>query len=512
MFDLIVVGGGIGGLATAALAQSSGLKVALFESHTRLGGCAGYFDRGPYVFDAGATALMGVEPVEPIGRLVADLGMEFESVATSSYAVYLPDRNLQIVPEVEPFEAEIRRAFPEATDAILDFWKFQAAVGSTLFQVASRELPMPPRTIGEMLTIARGLRLRGIAAASTSLVTTHDVLRLFGLDTIQPFRKLIDMLLQDTAQAGAETVPFANASACLHAYRAGLRRPKGGMMGFAEGLGARFEAIGGVLRRGSIVDRVEPDPSGGFRVKARRGIPVHTRHVAFNLPIDLAARLLGRDLAGTLGARQRGSRAVWSAFTAYLAIDRAAIPDDAALFHHVLMDYDRPTCEGNNVLISLSTPGDVSYGPNSVRVATLSTHVRPSDWDGLDPVAHESAKAAMGDRMLGALGRALPAARESLVHAEFATPRSFGRYTRRTGGAVGGAPTSRRNSNLLAVGVDVLGPGLSVVGDSVFPGQGTMAVVLSARRALGRITRELGGSPGRPASPSREERFSCSTP
>jgi len=32
------------------------------------------------------------------------------------------------------------------------------------------------------------------------------------------------MLLQDTAQAGPETVPFANAAACLQAYRLGIAR------------------------------------------------------------------------------------------------------------------------------------------------------------------------------------------------------------------------------------------------------------------------------------------------
>ena len=41
VFDLVVVGGGVGGLATAALAQRLGLRTALLEAHTRLGGCAG---------------------------------------------------------------------------------------------------------------------------------------------------------------------------------------------------------------------------------------------------------------------------------------------------------------------------------------------------------------------------------------------------------------------------------------------------------------------------------------
>jgi hypothetical protein len=53
---------------------------------------------------------------------------------------------------------------------------------------------------------------------------------------------------------------------------------------------------------------------------------------------------------------------------------------------------------------------------------------------------------------------------------------------------VGGAPVARSNSNFFAVDSDVFGPGIWVVGDSVFPGQGTMATVLSAIRVIERIT------------------------
>ncbi len=121
-------------------------------------------------------------------------------------------------------------------------------------------------------------------------------------------------------------------------------------------------------------------------------------------------------------------------------------------------------------------------------MATLSTHTRPGDWSGLDRAAYETKKQDYRDRLLAALGQALPEVPARLVHAEFASPRSFARYTRRTAGAVGGPPVSRWNSNLLAVGSDVFGPGVWVIGDSVFPGQGTMATVLSAVRVLERIT------------------------
>ena len=112
----------------------------------------------------------------------------------------------------------------------------------------------------------------------------------------------------------------------------------------------------------------------------------------------------------------------------------------------------------------------------------------PGDWAGLTSSAYSARKADYQARLLGALARALPDAPGRVLHAEFASPRSFARYTRRSRGAVGGPPVSRWNSGPLAVGSDVLGPGLWVVGDSVFPGQGTMATVLSAIRVVERIT------------------------
>jgi phytoene dehydrogenase-like protein len=259
------------------------------------------------------------------------------------------------------------------------------------------------------------------------------------------------------------------------------------MKALVEGIGERFAVLGGDLRTSTIVDRVEAAEQG-FEVVTRRRDRLRSRQVVFNVPLDLAARLLGRSLEGRLGRCERRSRAAWSAFTGYLAVDRRAVPDDAPLFHQVLRDYEQPLHDGNNVLVSLSTPGDEGYGPDDVRVATMSTHTRPGDWQGLDKSAYAEKKAVFQARFLDALARALPDAPDSLRHAEFASPRSFQRYTRRTAGAVGGPAVSRGNSNFLAVGSDVFGPGLWVVGDSVFPGQGTMAVVLSAVRVVERLT------------------------
>ena len=336
---------------------------------------------------------------------------------------------------------------------------------------------------------------------ATAKFAVQDVLRRYGLDGNVAFRSLIAILLEDTAQAGPEIVPFANAAACLQAYRRGMRRPRGGIKALVESIGERFAALGGDLRTATLVDRVESitaddgarstrDCKGtGFVVITRRRQRLLTRQVALNLPLDLASRVLNRSLEERRLRRfEQQSRAVWSAFTGYVAIDRAAVADDSPLFHQVLQTYESPTHDGNNVLVSLSPLADDGYGPASVRVATISTHTRPAAWQFLEKENYRLKKGQFADRLLSALGRALPGAREALVHAEFASPRTFERYTRRAAGAVGGAPVTRSNSNFFAVDSGVFGPGIWIVGDSVFPGQGTMASVLSGIRVVERMT------------------------
>jgi len=497
-FDLVVVGGGMGGLATAALAQSQGLRTALLESHTKLGGCAGYFQRGAYTFDAGATALMGLEPDQPIGGLLKLLGIDFDGAETPNYFVHLPDRELSILADSSQFERHALDVMAGDSNSLgtrqRTFWRLQEWVGATLFRAAGEVPRLPIRSLPDALHDARVLGISGILAAGSSLFTVQDVLRLLGLNYDVPFRSLVAMLLQDTAQAGPEVVPFANAAACLQAYRFGMSRPRGGMRALVEGIGERFAAMGGELRTATIVDGVEtlgdrPGETGrGFLVRTRRRETLRARQVALNLPLDLAARLIGQSLDGRLGRAARKSKASWSAFTGYLALERRGVPDQTPLFHHVLREYQKPIQDGNNVLVSLSAVDDGGYGPPGVRVATLSTHTRPADWFEADRAEYQARKAVYRERLLAALEIAIPGARRHVLHEEFASPRSFARYTRRVAGAVGGPPTGRSNSNLLAVGSDVFGPGIWLVGDSVFPGQGTMATVLSAIRVVERIT------------------------
>src|SRR5687767_9203189 len=82
-FDTVVIGGGFGGLAAAALLAAQGCDVALLEAHTTTGGCGGCFhryardrhgERHRFRFDVGATTLSGLRPGHPLDQLFTLLG------------------------------------------------------------------------------------------------------------------------------------------------------------------------------------------------------------------------------------------------------------------------------------------------------------------------------------------------------------------------------------------------------------------------------------------------------
>ncbi len=140
-------------------------------------------------------------------------------------------------------------------------------------------------------------------------------------------------------------------------------------------------------------------------------------------------------------------------------------------------------------------PEDPGYGPPEVRVATMSTHTGPPSLGRPRPRGLRGPEGRLprpDARRPSARPCPKPPRRWSMPSSP--RPGASPRYTRRTLGAVGGSPVSRRNSTFLAVDADVLGPGLWVVGDSVFPGQGTMATVLSAIRVVERITGDVVGA------------------
>ena len=259
--DAVVVGGGLGGLLTAALLSRRGLQVTVLEAAGRLGGRGATSVRDGYHRNLGAHALYaGVAR-----RTLADLG-----VGLSGGAPPIHRAKLLVDGRVLP----LRVLLPDAA----------ALLRSSVELARIDPAAVADLTVAEWLEEAVPPRARTLLGAAAR-VTTY--------------------------QAAEQE---ASADVALTQIRLGLRGVRyldGGWQPLSEALASRIVRAGGAILQGVRAERVTPDRHGGAEVSCADG-SVHRAPVvvlAAGGPPTVAALLTG-DGADAAAAWARRARPI----------------------------------------------------------------------------------------------------------------------------------------------------------------------------------------------------------
>jgi phytoene dehydrogenase-like protein len=173
----------------------------------------------------------------------------------------------------------------------------------------------------------------------------------------------------------------------------------------------------------------------------------------------------------------------------------------------LVADPGAPFIEGNHVFVSVSGEADEGRAPPGHRTITVSTHVPLPRLRALPDEAAGAYIAGVQARMRATIEAMAPEWAAGVVEVMTASPRTFRRFTGRAGGAVGGVPRRAGLGQYLGAWPQPIAPGLWMVGDSVFPGQSTLATAVGGVRTAEQAARALtvqpysqGGARG-PGSP-----------
>lgn len=495
MRDVLVVGGGFGGLATARALAVGGSDVILCEALTYLGGCASTFSRRlegqDFRFESGATLFSGLQAGGFFARRLAEDGIDdvaFE-LLDPVIEVRSPGLVFPVSSHRETFTANAM-ALPGAHDGVLAFLELQRRVADALWPLFDDVTLLPPFSPTMILRHAGRLH-RYPAVLSVVLRDLGRVLRRFKVDEVPGLMTVWRGLSQITVQTRLDDAeaPFALAS-MDYPFR-GTGHVRGGVGRLAEALGRSIVHHGGEVKKAARVKSLEPIP-GGWRAKTLRG-DVDARHVVLNLLPHDAAALVGVPLEGAPARLSARVRDGWGAVMLYLAID-----DDAALPagpHHLELidEADAPFVEGNHVFVSVSGRDD-GHGPAGLRAVTCSTHLALARCRGRSDDDVAALVGSIQARMRAVIARHAP---ELRVQASMtASPRTWKRFVGRSEGAVGGPPRLAGLDAYADMGplpLSKAAPGVWLVGDSAFPGQSTLATSVGGERLahllLDRLTR-----------------------
>ncbi|MFT3772429.1 MAG: hypothetical protein QM820_44105 [Minicystis sp.] len=229
----------------------------------------------------------------------------------------------------------------------------------------------------------------------------------------------------------------------------------------------------------------------------RRGV-IHARAVVANVLPHGLRRLLGAE-AGALPEMDDLAKRVeegWGAAMLYMVAEPPEGAGEGAHHLEIVQDPKKPFIEGNHVFMSISGAEDTDRAPAGRRTITASTHVPMAKLRSMDDAGQGAYVASIQARMRETVEAQAPEWVRRLDHVETASPRTFARFTGRFAGYVGGVPRRAGLGNYRSIGPMRVMPGLYLAGDSVFPGQSTLATAVGGVRVAEQILRELGRDAG----------------
>ena len=465
---VVIVGSGVGGLTAACELQRRGVAVTVVERR-HVGGCATTFALGGTDYDAGATLCFGLDDPGLLGGILADLEIDLpHHRPDSAWEVHGEGFTVNRWVDRDRWLADARDAFGPGVEG---FWEECEAATDLVLKAARRRPPLPPTRPGDWARMAtstapwNATRLAPLVARPF-----RDLLRRHGLEG-GAFERFCDLQLLITAQAPAGRAMSLYAALALVLPHRGTAVLKDGMGSLAAALARRFEDLGGELVPGEAV-RVQRHV-----VTLASGRRLATDAVVLNVTPWDARRLLGR-LPARHERRLAAQEEAWGALCLYLRLPAAELPVTG---RYLQLESPAGSVLGDRQSVFVSIGGSERDTADGLRPATVSVHAHRDQWPGRGK-AYDARKAASQAAVLELLAPHLPVPATVIT----ATPATWVDFAGRAGGRVGGFPAVAGIPPPLPF-PPRLGAGVWLVGDSILPGQSTMAVALGGRTIAGAV-------------------------
>lgn len=487
----IIIGAGLGGLALAIRLQAAGVTTILLEARDRPGGLASHWQRDGFTFDAGPTAITDPDSFAELWRLTGHdiAGDVVLEPVRPFYKLSWPDGSqFDYSHDEAQFRQEVARFGSEELAGYERFLEYSAGLCREVYP-----------TLGStpFLDFAAMAKAGPMLAQYQAWRSVYATVARFVRD-----EKLRQVLSFHTLLIGGNpmTASALYALAPKLEKECGLWYPRGGIGRLVAALVAQFERIGGTLRLGDPVTRIETMGDRATAVETRNGWRGEADAVISNADLMHSYRdLLGDHPRGTAKA-EKLTRKSWtpSFFALHFGIRGTwpGIPQHMLLFgpryEELLTDiYQHGVLSGDLALYlhhpTITDPALAPEGCSVFRALVPVPHrgKLPIDWEAMAP--------AYADRILNEIGRRLiPDIRARIMTRFTWTPQDFERDTHLFRGSTGALePLLSQSAWFRPHNRDDVIRNFYLVGAGTHPGAGVPGVLSGARITARLILEDL---------------------
>mgnify|MGYP001295029171 CR=1 FL=1 len=480
---VIIIGGGIAGLTAAALLTKEGIPVLLLEAHSQLGGCAGTFKRGPYVFDVGATQVAGLEHGGIHDRIFKYLGASppKADLLDPGCTVDLLDGKdpINIWHDSERWIEERKRHFPGSER----FWDLCNLLHEANWDFVQRDPVLTPRGFWDFAQLVKAIRPINFLSGSFIPFTVADLLRVSNCHRNSRLKRFLDLQLKLYSQETADRTAALYGATVLQMIQAplGLWHLHGSMQALSDKLEKNSIDNGAKILLKHRVVKIKKSKINEFRFEVQ-AIDSKNKVHTFNVS-DVISTLPPQSLLGLLSYDSKVAKIFierikklpqpQGAIVFYGAIERSLLPKDCPA--HIQLGSTIP----GSLFLSISREGD-GRAPCGQATVIVSAFSNINDWKNLHEIEYNRKKKINFENILQVLESYFGVSSGDWNHKELSTPKSFARWLLRPDGIVGGLGQHPSVFGLFGQPSRTPIKGLWLCGDSIPPGEGTAGVSQSA--------------------------------